>query len=96
MAEAEQMETTSIAFLAQVAHGMVCCPWVEMQLLWLYNFEEKESVSYRFAHIPCGHGCSLILGFPAAQRFSLETRYLRNICGWDILNGLPKISQGSS
>lgn len=50
MAEAEQMVTLSIAFLAQVAHGMVCCTWVEMQFLWLYNFGEKESVSYRFAH----------------------------------------------
>lgn len=61
---------------------------------WLLNLEEKESVSYRFAHLPCGPGRSLILGFPAAQSFRSETRYLRNICGGNILTGLPKISPG--
>lgn len=50
-----------IVFLTVVANGMVYFTWTKMQLLssfdaisrnslWLYNFKEKESMSYRIAH----------------------------------------------
>lgn len=61
------MVPVSIVFLAEVANRMVYCTWTKMQLLspldeiprnslWLYNFKEKESVSYCCACSPWAVG----------------------------------------